>query len=70
MSDIKDKATLKFAKLPHYKVTFKFTKIPYYTITGIEAADKNQALDIAKRQMIIECGHGHKMKKPLVEVEK
>ena len=53
-----------------YKVTFRFAKLPYYTLTGIQAMSSDHALDIAKRQMIIECGHGHKMKKPLIEVEK
>ena len=53
-----------------YKVTFRFAKLPYYTLTNIQAMGPEHALDIAKRQMIIECEHGHKMKKPLIEVEK
>ena len=57
-----------------YKVTFKFTKLPYYMITGIEAADKNQALNIARKQMILEIGicarQGYNTRAELISIVK
>ena len=54
--------------MPIFNVTFKFKKLPWYTITNVYAIDKTVALRIAGRQMILECGTGHKMLKPVVEM--
>ena len=51
-----------------YKVTFKFQKMPWYSVADIEASNKAEALKSATEQMLVECGSGHQMKKPVVEL--